>query len=95
MFHALGRTGMHYVTRRSHWIQKHEFDITCPNALVVESVPVPPEHEKWCIDVSQPGRTGMHYLTHKSHRMQKHKIDITFPGMLFIKTALGPHKHEK
>jgi hypothetical protein len=37
---------MHYVTHRSHWIEKHKFSITCPDALFVESVSVPPEHEK-------------------------------------------------
>jgi hypothetical protein len=36
---------LHYMTRRSHQIQKHKFDITCPNALLVESVSVPPVHE--------------------------------------------------
>jgi hypothetical protein len=37
---------MHYVTHTSHRMQKHKFDITCPDALFVESVPVPPEQEK-------------------------------------------------
>jgi hypothetical protein len=41
-----GRTGMHYVTYISQWMQKHKFSITCPGALFVESVPVLPEHEK-------------------------------------------------
>jgi hypothetical protein len=27
-------------------MQKHKFNITCPGAFVVESVPVSPEHEK-------------------------------------------------
>jgi hypothetical protein len=40
------RTGMHYVTRRYHWMQKHKFGVTSPDALFVESVPVPPEQEK-------------------------------------------------
>jgi hypothetical protein len=34
------------VTRRSHRMQKHKFGITCPNALFVESIPVPPENVK-------------------------------------------------
>jgi hypothetical protein len=33
------------VTRRSYWMQKYKFDGTCPGALFVESVPVPPEHK--------------------------------------------------
>jgi hypothetical protein len=41
-----GRTGMHYVTRKSNQMQKHKFVITCPNTLFVESEPVAPEHEK-------------------------------------------------
>jgi hypothetical protein len=41
-----GRTRMHYMTRRSHWMQKHKFSVKCPGALFVESVQVPPEHEK-------------------------------------------------
>jgi hypothetical protein len=37
---------MHYVTRRSHRMQKHKFSTMCPDALVVEFVLVPHEHEK-------------------------------------------------
>jgi hypothetical protein len=37
---------MHYVTHISHWIQKHKLGVMCPDALFVESVLVPPEHEK-------------------------------------------------
>jgi hypothetical protein len=37
---------MHYVTRRSHRMQKQKFGVTCPNAIFVDSVPVRPEHEK-------------------------------------------------
>jgi hypothetical protein len=43
---CLERTGMRYVTRRSHRMQNHKLDITCPSVLFVESVPSPPEHEK-------------------------------------------------
>jgi hypothetical protein len=41
-----GGAEMHYMTQRSHWQQKHRFSITCPGAVFVESVPVPPELEK-------------------------------------------------
>jgi hypothetical protein len=61
---------MHYVTHRSHWMQKHKFGITCPEALFIESVQVPPEHEK-CVDVTHPRCTRMHYVTRISHQMQK------------------------
>jgi hypothetical protein len=55
-----GRTGVHYVTRRSHQMQKHVF-----GGLFVESVPVPSEHEKQGIDISRRGHTEMHYtLSH-------------------------------
>jgi hypothetical protein len=28
---------MHYVTRRSDWIQKHKFDVMCPGVLFMET----------------------------------------------------------
>jgi hypothetical protein len=34
---------MHYVTRRSHRMQKQKFSVMCPNTLFVKSIPVPPE----------------------------------------------------
>jgi hypothetical protein len=34
------------VTHRSNWMQKDKFGVTCPGAVFIESVPVPPEHEK-------------------------------------------------
>jgi hypothetical protein len=43
-------------------MQKHMFGVTCPDALFVESLLVPPEHEQLCDDVSWPGCTGMHYM---------------------------------
>jgi hypothetical protein len=36
---------MHYVTRRSHQLQKHKFGVTCPGTLFVRSDPGPSEHE--------------------------------------------------
>jgi hypothetical protein len=39
------RTGMHYVTHKSHRMQKHKFGITCLGMLFVESVHFPPERE--------------------------------------------------
>jgi hypothetical protein len=86
---------MHYVTRRTHRMEKHKFGITCPDTLFVESVPVPPKHEKACVIVSWHGRTRMHYLTHISHCMQKHKFGVTCPIALFMETALGPPEQEK
>jgi hypothetical protein len=75
---------MHYVTSRSHRMQKHKFDVMCPGVLVVQSIPVPPQHKKYYVDVLCSRRTGMHYMTHSSHQMQNHKFGITFPGMLFV-----------
>jgi hypothetical protein len=31
---------MHYVTCRSHQMQKHKFGVTCPGVLFVEFIPV-------------------------------------------------------
>jgi hypothetical protein len=39
----LERTRMHYVTCRSHWMQKQKFDMTCPGVLFIESESVPPD----------------------------------------------------
>jgi hypothetical protein len=41
-----GQTGMHYVTSRTHQMQKHKFGATCLGVLFVESVQVPTKHEK-------------------------------------------------
>jgi hypothetical protein len=38
-------TGMRFMTHRAQWMQKHKFSVTCPNALFVKFVPVPPENE--------------------------------------------------
>jgi hypothetical protein len=46
---------MHYVARKCYQMQKHEFNVMCPDVLFVEPVPVPPNHENKCVDVSQPG----------------------------------------
>jgi hypothetical protein len=37
---------MHYVTHRYYRMQKQKFSVTCLEAHFVESVLVPPEHEK-------------------------------------------------
>jgi uncharacterized membrane protein YsdA (DUF1294 family) len=86
---------MHYVTDRSHRMQKHRFGVTCPSALFVESVLVPPEHEKKCGHISWPGCTIMQYVTHKSHRMQKHKFSVMCLLVLFMETTPGQTDHEK
>jgi hypothetical protein len=41
---AGAQTGMHYTTRRFHWMQKYKFSVTCPNALFVESKLFPLVH---------------------------------------------------
>jgi hypothetical protein len=45
---------MHYMTRKSHQMQKHKFVVTCPSVLFMETAPSPPEHEKDCVDVLRP-----------------------------------------
>jgi hypothetical protein len=37
---------MNYVTLRFNQMQKRKFDVTCPDALFIESVLVSPEQEK-------------------------------------------------
>jgi hypothetical protein len=73
---------MHYVTRRSHQMQKPKFGAMYPGLFFVESITVPPEHEKYCVNFSQPGHIGMHYVTCRSHQMQKHKFGVTSPSAL-------------
>jgi hypothetical protein len=41
-----GCTRIHYVKSRSHQMQKHNFDVTCPGVLFIESKSVPTEQEK-------------------------------------------------
>jgi hypothetical protein len=42
-----GCNGMHYVTHRSHQMQKKQkFGVTCPDALFIETTSGPPKHEK-------------------------------------------------
>jgi hypothetical protein len=40
------RTRMPYVTYSCHWMQKHKFGITCPNAPFMEIAVGPPKNEK-------------------------------------------------
>jgi hypothetical protein len=56
----------------------------CPGALFVESVPVLPEHENKCVDVSCPGHTEMHYMIRRSHQMQKLNFVVTCPVAPFL-----------
>jgi hypothetical protein len=56
---------------------KHKFGVMCLGALFFESVPVPPKHEKSCVDVSHLGHTDMHYMTRRSHLVLKHKTRYT------------------
>jgi hypothetical protein len=58
---------MHSVTCRSNQMPKHMFGVICTGALFVISVPVPPELEKYFIDVSCPRHIKMHYVTRRSH----------------------------
>jgi hypothetical protein len=74
---------------------KHKLDATCPDALFVKSVPVPPEHEKSGVDVSRPGRTRMHYVTHRSHRMQKYMLGKMCFCTLLVQFVLVSPEHEK
>jgi hypothetical protein len=76
-------------------MQKHNFDVTFLGALFLVSASVPPEHEKFGVDVSRPGCTRTHYVTRGSHEMQKQKFYVTCPGVLFMVSSPGPPEHEK
>jgi hypothetical protein len=67
----------------------------CLKELFVEFVPVPPEHEKYCFDVSCPGRTGINYVTRRFHRKQKHKFAVTCPDVLFYGIRTSPTQERK
>jgi hypothetical protein len=54
-------------------MKKQKFSVMCPVTFFDESVPVPPEPEKYCADVSLPGCIGMHYMTYRTHQMEKQK----------------------
>jgi hypothetical protein len=74
---------------------KHKFIIMCLSTLFVESIPVPPEHEKWCVKVSRSELTGKHYVTCRSHQMKKQKFGVTWLDALFVKSVPLPPEHEK
>jgi hypothetical protein len=82
---------MHYVTRRSHHMQKDKFGVTCPNTLFMETTPGPLENAKLCINVSHLGCTRMHYEAHRSDRMQKSKVGITCPDALLLAQCHRAH----
>jgi hypothetical protein len=86
---------MNYVTRISHWMQKHKFGVMCLDTLFLESVLFPPKNKKYYVGVSHPRCSGMNYVTHKSHRMQKHEFDIMCPSVPFVESVLVPPDHEK
>jgi hypothetical protein len=86
---------MHYVTQRSHPMQKHNFGITYPGTVFVETATVPPKHEKYYINILYHGCAVLHYMTRRSNRMQKLKFGVTCPPMVFMETAPGPPEHEK
>jgi hypothetical protein len=65
-------------------MQKQKFNITSPITIVVESVPVPLEHENLCVIIPRLGRTGVHYVTRRTHRMQENKFSTTYPDVLFV-----------
>jgi hypothetical protein len=70
---------MHYITHRSHRMEKTPVQHNVLDALFVESIQVPPEHEKLGIDITHLGRTEMLYVTPRFYRMQKHKFGVMCP----------------
>jgi hypothetical protein len=85
---------MHYVTHRSHWMQKHMFGVTSPD-VVLWNLHWSNSSMKKIVDVLRPGHTGIHYVTCRSHHMQKHKFSVTCAGTLFVESVPIPPEHEK
>jgi hypothetical protein len=83
------------MTHRSHRMQKYKFSITFPDALFVQSIRVPPKHDKLCIDDLGPGHIGVHYVTDRSDQMQKHKFNLMWPRALFVQSIPVPPEHDK
>jgi hypothetical protein len=65
-----------------------------PVALFLESVPITPEQEKYCVDVSYTRGTGMHNVTRISHRMKKQKFGVTCLDALFLEYVPVPPEQE-
>jgi hypothetical protein len=81
---------MHYVTKISHRMQKHNFNVTCTDTLLMETALVPPKQEKYCIDVSRPRRTAMDYVTCRFQQVQKHKFGVTYLDAFFLEPVPVP-----
>jgi hypothetical protein len=86
---------MHHVTKISHRIQKRKFDVTCPDTLFMETAPIPPEHEKYCVNVLRPGGTRMYYVTRRYHRMETHMFGVRCPDAFAMESLSVPPEQEK
>jgi hypothetical protein len=84
-----GHSGMHYVTHRSHWVQKHKFDVTRPNLLLCNPYL---SHLSMKNSVSCFMARMQWNALHDLHipRMQNYKLEVMCRGTLFMKTTLGP-----
>jgi hypothetical protein len=60
----------------------------------IRNVNNPPEHEKWCANVSCPRCTRIQNMTRGSHRMQKNKLGIKCPSTLFVIFVPVPPEYE-
>jgi hypothetical protein len=74
---------------------KTQVRVMFPGSLFMETAPVRPKHEKYCVNISRLECTGMHYVTRRSHQMRKHKFGVMCPGALFMEITPGPPEHEK
>jgi hypothetical protein len=82
---------MHYVSHRSHHMQKHKFIVTCPGTLFVKSVLDQPEYEKLCDHVSGPRCIRMNYVTHRSQGMLKLKFGVKHFPAHFLSNPYRSH----
>jgi hypothetical protein len=94
-FTPVQRSGMHYVTCRSHRIQKHKFGVMCPGTHFVESIPVPPRARKILHRCFAPltHRNALHVPQIPSN--PEHEFRVMCPGALSVESVTVLHEHEK
>jgi hypothetical protein len=85
---------MYYVTDRSHRIQKHKFDVSCPSTLSWY-----PHRALSSMKIVR--QFIMLQTPHNAQRdpqippdEKKNKFSLTCPGVLIVVSTLGPPEHE-
>jgi hypothetical protein len=78
---------MHYVTSRTHQMQKHNFSVTCLGVLFMETARAHPSIKN---SVSTFHASDAPECTRRSHRMQNDKFGVTCLGALFVEFVSVP-----